>query len=270
MCDLTKFKSVMYMLPNTTLYIGRINYKVSSTPATDTFYFRLQGNLFQEDNVSNNHEALLFRRGFKYTHVFDGIYARFSLDPGNPYTMALLERMQKVSENVHSGIDRQIRFKNVLEEILINKPSGSALQSVLDSLFITDFGHHLNQYEMDHRISSIITKIRQSRGKVFDVEDLVPLVHLSPSRLMHLFKHETGISLGTYATWVKLKNALDILGEGAKVLSAANEAGFCDQSHFSKQCKKLLGVPPSAMFSRKIDTEVIRLRPETQTQSIFA
>lgn len=77
-------------------------------------------------------------------------------------------------------------------------------------------------------------------------------VHLSESRLAHIFKDKIGVSLKKYLVWSKLKKAIYlILNEDLNLLEASFQSGFYDQAHLSNAFKKVLGISPSKVYNSR-------------------
>jgi len=76
--------------------------------------------------------------------------------------------------------------------------------------------------------------------------DLARAAGLSESRLAHLFREEVGLPVRPYVQWLRLQRAADLLSEGASATDAAHGAGFADGAHFSRICKRMFGISPSA------------------------
>jgi len=72
-------------------------------------------------------------------------------------------------------------------------------------------------------------------------------VHLSPSRLRHLFVEQTGLAFKTYLLWRRLVRALDAYSQGRSLTEAAHGAGFADSAHFSRAFKRTFGAPATTL-----------------------
>ncbi len=69
---------------------------------------------------------------------------------------------------------------------------------------------------------------------------------LSESHLSHVFKKETGKSLGSYITAYRIQRAMELLQDcRSKVYEVAERVGYRDITYFSATFKKLTGVNPS-------------------------
>lgn len=75
-------------------------------------------------------------------------------------------------------------------------------------------------------------------------EEIAAELHLSPTRISHLFKTEVGISPQRYCLQVKMYKAGHLLRTGLSIDAVAVECGFADRFHFSKEFKRHYQMPP--------------------------
>ncbi|MDG5788825.1 AraC family transcriptional regulator [Evansella sp. AB-P1] len=101
--------------------------------------------------------------------------------------------------------------------------------------------------EIDKRVLDLLAYIESQPLDELTVKELSQIVFLSESRLSHLFKEETGVSLTSYILHVKLKKAFYLIFHGANMTDAAMEAGFNSPSHFSRSVRDKLGMAPSVI-----------------------
>jgi transcriptional regulator GlxA family with amidase domain len=77
-------------------------------------------------------------------------------------------------------------------------------------------------------------------------EDLAKAVHMSRSRLRHLFRTEVGVPLGKYLKLLRLGRARDLLsGSFLEVKEVAAIVGIIDVSHFVRDYKAVYAETPS-------------------------
>ena len=105
----------------------------------------------------------------------------------------------------------------------------------------------------DSRVSKSITLIENND---VDYKDLISFltskVHLSDSRLTHLFKKHIGISIKKYLVWHKLRQAMALYLEGKSTLTEVSfESGFFDQAHLTNSFKIIFGVSPSKAYNSR-------------------
>jgi len=83
---------------------------------------------------------------------------------------------------------------------------------------------------------------------------LARLVHLSDSRLRHVFSTEVGLSPTKYLKLLRLKKARELLKASfLEIKEIATATGFGDVSHFVRDYKAIYGETPSR--SRHRDAE---------------
>jgi AraC-like DNA-binding protein len=78
------------------------------------------------------------------------------------------------------------------------------------------------------------------------LEALAKEIGISASRLRHMFKEQTGLPISRYVLWMRLRTALLHALDGASMTESAQAAGFADAAHFSRTCRQIFGLPPSA------------------------
>jgi len=107
------------------------------------------------------------------------------------------------------------------------------------------------QARFDKRIEQTIQFIKEHYTQSdLSLANLSQLVHLSPSRLSHLFKAQMGISIQKFIVWIRMKAATDyMLNQNMHLTQAAYSAGFYDTAHFSKHFKDIFGIKPSLVYN---------------------
>ena len=103
----------------------------------------------------------------------------------------------------------------------------------------------------------IQTCVNYLNSTVADYKEMIPIlkskVHLSESRLSHLFKEEMGLSIKKYLVWSRLKKAFElVINRKLNMYEAALQVGFYDQAHLSKAFKQMLGLNPSKVYNSRM------------------
>jgi two-component system response regulator YesN len=111
------------------------------------------------------------------------------------------------------------------------------MQQMLDQL-----GQEQVDVSMIDRIKRIIEADYQ---KDFSLEELADYVHLTPAYLSYLFKKETGQTLVSFMTDVKMKHAKLLLKEQSlKIIQIGRMLGYENQSYFNRLFKNYYGMTP--------------------------
>jgi AraC family transcriptional regulator of arabinose operon len=99
----------------------------------------------------------------------------------------------------------------------------------------------------DPRVRQVLDQIAADPAAPLHVDALARQVALSPSRLAHLFRAETGDSIGNVVLATRLRRAATLLETtGLPVGRIGAEVGFASPYHFSRQFRQRFGVPPTA------------------------
>jgi AraC family transcriptional regulator len=84
------------------------------------------------------------------------------------------------------------------------------------------------------------------------VSGIAQAVDLSPYHFTRLFKESTGQSPHQYVIDARVRKAKELLTTGKFTISeAAFHLGFADQSHLTRHFKRVFGLPPKRLLSRR-------------------
>lgn len=161
-------------------------------------------------------------RGFVHLHLADeSIRARIGSAFG-----------RVVADSVGTGALCEELALNALEEIVLllhRANPGSERQPV------------------DPRIGQTLETMARNLAESITVQSLAKLVHLSPSRLAHLFKEQTGDSVMETVQKMRLRQAARLLEFTPRHISdIAGDVGFHSLYYFSRQFSSYYGMSPSA------------------------
>jgi len=76
------------------------------------------------------------------------------------------------------------------------------------------------------------------------VETLAAIAHLSPYHFIRVFNNHLGMPPHAYLMQRRVRKARELLDEGWRIVDAACDAGFVDQSHLTKHFKRTYGFTP--------------------------
>ena len=83
------------------------------------------------------------------------------------------------------------------------------------------------------------------------LEEIAAEVNASPFNFARMFNHQTGMPLHRYLTQLRLRAALERLGEADDITSLALDLGFSSHSHFTDVFRREFGKTPSEF--RKVE-----------------
>jgi AraC family transcriptional regulator, arabinose operon regulatory protein len=99
----------------------------------------------------------------------------------------------------------------------------------------------------DPRVAQVLRRLSENPAHRHDLAELATDVHLSPSRLRHLYKRERGESIVQTLLALRLRQAALLLELTAKrVGEVAYETGFGSPAYFTRQFTRRYGLSPTA------------------------
>ena len=111
--------------------------------------------------------------------------------------------------------------------------------------------------EPDPRVQRVIEHIRNVPEDDHGVDALAALVHLSSSRLSHVFKAHVGVPIRQFVLWTRVRTVVTLAVNGASLTEAAHAAGFSDAAHMSNAFRRMFGFAPSALFAQNLKKSVV-------------
>ncbi len=76
------------------------------------------------------------------------------------------------------------------------------------------------------------------------LEELARVANLSPFHLLRVFRQQFGLPPHAYLNQLRIGQAKTLLTQGYSISEVALETGFVDQSHLTRQFKRIVGVTP--------------------------
>lgn len=135
----------------------------------------------------------------------------------------------------------------------------------LDDMFEMVHRHYMGIRSMlrDHsagetttRITRVKRYIQKHFAQPITVDSLAREVNLAPTYLCLLFREETGYTLNTYITTVRMEKARVLLAdENLKLYDVSLAVGYPNASYFTRQFRKHTGMTPSEYRTRCIKGE---------------
>ena len=139
---------------------------------------------------------------------------------------SLLETDTFARSSVHRGMDLAL---NALERSLLWLDSASP-----------------HAHQLDDRIQEAVMFIARHLDHALTVGTIAEEVHLSPSRLAHLFTKQVGTSPARFVELKRIERAQELLESSSLPIRAVAEAaGFSSQFYFATRFRALTGVRPS-------------------------
>lgn len=102
-------------------------------------------------------------------------------------------------------------------------------------------------------VARAVAFMRENFSREICTQDVADAVNVSGSHLTRLFRRALGVTPYRYLLQMRVENARSLLAAGAgrrSLAEVASAVGFCDQSHLTRHCKRLLGATPGQLQAR--------------------
>lgn len=98
---------------------------------------------------------------------------------------------------------------------------------------------------LDKRVDSAMRWL--ASDPAVSVQAVADQQRMSATRLRHLVQQATGFPLRAHRLWHRTLRAIELQLQGRSLATAASEAGFADQAHFTRSFTRFFGRTPSSV-----------------------
>lgn len=181
-----------------------------------------------------------------------------NLDPASVACHALSEALgARMIQPIHADCFQGLR--DVFEGALYGELPEPGLRQLADGLVQAVCGMPALSVLMDRRIEMVLVQLRTAQSRVL-LSELAATVGLSPDRVTHLFREQTGLSIKRYLVWAKIRRSVQQMSHGRPLTDIAHECGFSDSAHMSHTYQQYFGLPPSFLA----DTQRVAVASHTR------
>lgn len=175
------------------------------------------------------------------------------IEPETVEPSAMAELSAGIGGAAASGIAQRIR--NAYETLRPQQRDSGFTTGEFDRMF---FGTALPDRNIDSRIRRAAAQLNDFSGSKMTAADCAASVKLSPSRFLHLFKEQTGISFRAFRAWKRARHLLHFANQDLNLARLAQDIGYPDSTHFSHSIRRFYGLQPRAIFSGSRDLAIYR------------
>jgi AraC-like DNA-binding protein len=122
-------------------------------------------------------------------------------------------------------------------------------------------GEALPDRKLDRRIKRSTAKLDNFSGSKITAADCAASAGLSPSRFLHLFKEQTGVSFRAFRAWKRARHLLHFANQNINLAHLAQDIGYPDSTHFSHSIRRFYGLKPRAIFLGSKDLAIYHSEP---------
>jgi AraC family transcriptional regulator len=146
----------------------------------------------------------------------------------------------------------------------LDRMYGEALSTALAAHLLREYGAAVpgpkRQYGRLPRkkLARAVEYVQDQLDADLTVSGIAQEVGMSPDHFTRLFKESTGQSPHQYVVEARVRKAKELLTTGKFTISeAAFHVGFVDQSHLTHHFKRVFGLPPKRLLSRRTPQIVV-------------
>lgn len=214
--------------------------------------------LESESNVWRECRSVLIPPGCMHEINTNGAYmAVLFLEPESDYYTTLQGLMAEGDCQCLYRLNNESEVIEMLREIHDNHYEAEMTYELLDRITAPQSTEVSGSELLDVRIDNVIRLIKDDVSQSYSVEALAERVNLSPTRLVHLFKEQTGVPIRRFRQWNRMKAVIAGAAEGITLTEAALNAGFSDSAHFSRAFRNMFGIKPSFLLNRSTELDII-------------
>jgi len=189
-----------------------------------------------------------------------GYHAIFHLEPAYRHEYGFRHRLRLQKPQ----LDAVCALAESMSQELKQKNTGHGSRALGYALFIElivtlsrmyvsgESGHN----RVIHRLARVFTYMEQHITSSLSLEELIEISGMSASTLTRAFKRSTGLSPISYHLRMRIDRARTLLQDTQLTITdIAYELGFNDSNYFTRQFRKIVGIPPR-MYRKRTQAPV--------------
>ncbi|UZE94498.1 helix-turn-helix transcriptional regulator [Alkalimarinus alittae] len=253
--------SLLYLWDKRTLYIGPLFETLDLSQGAAALVVALDKPItFQTKEQLEPIEcwSLLLPAGMSVrVETHNAIIVNCNLDPLGVDYSSLSRLMQKHENGIGYQLFCEDEFIADFWEMYRSQLESKPAYEYIEHLLTKNNQACMDCYDTDPRVVEVIKLIKQTIGDNLSLDDLALAVNLSASRLVQLFKQQTGVPIRRYRLWHRLYVTAILVGQGENLTEAAVAAGFNDSSHYCHTFRSMLGFTPSFLLAQPNKLRII-------------
>lgn len=256
----------LYIWSDVTIYYGELlQHLRRHSGATYLLGICLRGTLavsVDQGKTWARARTVLFRPGCERQIRSLGAQCVFiSIEPHLPEGRLIEKIMRrKISPGFLCDIRNEEHYCGGLAMIINGSRDPASIRQAIREVLFSRLGR-LTHRQSDRRVFRAIEYMNGNLVDGVTISELAGYVALSESRLQHLFKQHTSITLRQYLTWIRVKHAFNLITQGTKVTVAGMMSGFSHGTYLSRVFPQLHGFALSSLFSPSYGIDIRYLGP---------
>jgi AraC-like DNA-binding protein len=220
------------------------------TTCRGTSYKALPGNLFFV-NAEEVHSSKSIRSEYRVMKITPGALSRLCIGligralETPCFTKSIIKDTSifRLLLRLHLKLEQNVPALEQESEFL------SALGLLMNRQNKTDFIPPPARKEL-HSVHLVQDYLKTHYAENVSLAQLTSITNLNPFYLLRAFRNQVGVPPHEYQTQVRITHARKLIRYGKSISEVAQETGFFDQSHLSRNFKRITGMTPGQYLSQ--------------------
>lgn len=233
------------------LFLGGASDTSAHAPHAIKVCLAIHGSFRLRTNIDDDwHECEAIALPPDQPHQLDGRGTRLALFYLLPETEAGQRILKKLSEASFSRAPQAVRSTLLprLRRYLEQGCDVDEAAELCDELVYRLAPARDQPTFIDCRVTRALEYLRSTLDRQVTSEEIAAVAQLSPSRIAHLFREQSGLPLRRYLLWLRLCAALEQMATSHSLTDAAHASGFADSAHLSRTFRRMHGIAPSELY----------------------
>jgi len=199
--------------------------------------------LFEEIEIESNQKQIATK---KATIVPSNL--EHKVNSNYPFTLLLINPLKifvRSNEIFEAELELINKVQSMSKDLINSKVKAKEFKRRIGNI-INELSKD-NSNQIDDRILKCVEYLKRNKESKVSLTEVAQICHLSESRLLHLFKSETGITFRRAQLWNKISESISNLFQSS-ITETAYKFGFSDSAHYSRTFKENFGFTPKTFI----------------------
>ena len=156
---------------------------------------------------------------------------------------SIMQKIDKMAELEPAEVNAVSKLLVYSAAYLSGLQSGDDYVSGLEAAAVSEW-ESVNRLDSTGIIKKAIDYISEHFSESIILSDIAEYSGVTTSYLCRLFKKNTGITINTHITQLRIEKSKELLSQNVPIADVARLCGFSDQSYFTKVFRQSEGVTP--------------------------
>lgn len=211
------------------------------------------------ENSTTDYATVIYLMDFTSAdHLYNIHYIRNKYSNKPFFVVSSTVSIPLLHQSLHIGVDDLFIYPLSSEDksALLSSLKKQACADSISNEIVDKSKFGCSQLGRAHPISILLDIVERDYVRGPSLQDLADNIHLSPSRLCHLFKEVCSITYSYYLLCRKIEEGERLLTAGQhSITSISYQVGFANPSHFCRSFKEHFNITPTSYINGNREVE---------------